>query len=84
MAHIGVVFKQGRSRTIVCTCRRDSLTVTVDGEKVIEWSGDYKTLAPETTEPSNETGMRISSRNGHFIISKIEITALSEPEEQVR
>ena len=62
VAHSGVVFKQGRSRTIVCTCRRDSLIVAVDGQKVIEWNGDYKTLGSETTESSNEYGLELYPR----------------------
>jgi hypothetical protein len=84
LAHTGVVFRQGRPRTIVCTCRRNSLIVTVDGKQVITWSGDFKTLGSEITERPNEYGMRIISRNSHFVISKIELTILSGPGSPVR
>jgi len=56
----------------------------VDGKQVIAWSGDFKTLGSEITERPNEYGMRIISRNSHFVISKIELTILSGPGSPVR
>jgi hypothetical protein len=42
---------------------------------MIDWNGDYKTLGSETAESSNR--IRITSQNGHFVISKVEIRALA-------
>ena len=75
-SHQGVVFKQGKPRTVVCTCRRDSVVVQVDGKKLLEWRGDYSTLSAEGSGTPDKRSLRIVSRNSHFVISKIELTVL--------
>lgn len=82
--HRGVVFKQGKPRTIVCTCRRDTLTVEVDGKKIIEWQGDYASLSAEGSRTPDKHFLRIVTRNNHFAISKIELRALSGTGNTVR
>jgi hypothetical protein len=76
-SHRGIVFKQGKPRTIVCTCRHNSLVVQVDSEKFLEWHGDYSTLSAEGSGTSDKRSLRIVCRNSHFVISKIELTVIS-------
>jgi hypothetical protein len=40
-AHAGVLLKNGVPSTIVCSVRKDRLSVTVDGRKVVDWKADY-------------------------------------------
>ena len=84
VSHRGVVFKQGKLRTIVCTCRHDSLVVQVNGEKLLEWQGDYGNLSAEGSGTPDKRRLRIVSRNSHFVISKIELTVLSGMGKTVR
>lgn len=83
-SHRGIIFNQGKTRTVVCTCRRDSLVVQVDGKKLLEWQGDYSILSAEGSGTDDQRSLRIISRNSHFVISKIELTVISGTGETVR
>ena len=84
VSHLGVVFKQGQQRTVVCTCRRNSLTVQADGKNLLEWQGDYNTLSAEGSGTPDGRSLRIVSRNSHFVITKIELTVISGTGRTVR
>jgi serine/threonine protein kinase len=83
-SHQGVVFNQGKERTIVCICRRDSLVVQADGNNLLEWQGDYSDLSPEGSRTFDGRYLRLVCRNSHFAISKVELTVISGTGKTVR
>jgi hypothetical protein len=49
-----MVIKGGAPRTIACTVRSRRVTVTCDGESVIDWIGSLKQLSPPDTDDKME------------------------------
>jgi hypothetical protein len=73
------VIKGGAPRTITCTIRKDRVTVTYDGQIIIDWKGDFKRLTPPNLDPLlvDHSVLYIGSFTS-YRISKVELTPLGE------
>jgi dienelactone hydrolase len=82
---IGGVLKQNRPSTIVCSVRTESVTVTVDGRKVIEWKGDASRLSnyKEIAVP-NPRALFMATWDTRFLFAKMTLTPISGEGQKLR
>jgi hypothetical protein len=73
-----VFLQKGRVSQIICTVRRDSVTVTCDGRSVVEWEGrpDQLSLSDYWKTPS-ETALFLGAYNCRYRFHRVTITPIS-------
>jgi hypothetical protein len=73
--HRGNVFQDGKSAEIVCSVRKKSVVVSVDGKKLFSFKGEGKRLTsnPVWAIPNREA-LYVGSWQSVYAISKIELT----------
>ena len=71
--------------TIVCGIRKDGITVSIDGKKVVTYKGDnsHLTNAPTLTMP-NRRALYVAAHDSAFTISKLALTPISGSGKVVR
>jgi len=70
---------QGQVSELLCTVRKDQVTVTLDGKTMIDWSGDFKRLSmpPDWAVPHPKR-LFLGSRLCSFRITKLEVMPLDD------
>jgi serine/threonine protein kinase len=71
----GTLLQTGRKHVLVYSVLSSGITVHIDGRPVINWSGDYRRLAPNAI-PLPKRAMAIIDAHTSYRISKIEFTPL--------
>jgi hypothetical protein len=71
----GALFKNGKASTIVTSVRRDGVTITFDGKKVVSWKGEYSrlTVMSDWTIPSSQI-LYLGCCDSKFTITKFQLT----------
>jgi len=70
----GPVFAKDQARTIVCSVRKDRVTVSVDGQTLIDWKPDYGRAADDPGWSVGDEGVLfIGSYATTFQIRKLEL-----------
>jgi len=74
----GTLLKNNRPSSAVCAVRKDGVTVTVDGKKIISWRGDYGKVRnlPEMAMSSPEV-LFIGGWESVYVIHKMILTPVS-------
>lgn len=72
------VLLKGRPSQIVCTVRKDSLTVTCDGHELIRWQGDPKRLSlSEYWKTPTDTALFLGAYDCRYRFSRVTLTPLN-------
>lgn len=72
------VLIKGRPSQIVCTVRKDSVTVMCDGHELLHWRGDPKRLSlSEYWKTPNETTLFLGAYDCRYRFSRVTLTPLS-------
>ncbi len=81
----GKLLRNGTPAAIVCSVRRDGLTLTVDGRKVIAWKGDYARLSniPEWKVPDPKA-LYLGCCDSKFVVLRAVVAPLSGPGQKLR
>lgn len=71
--------------TVVCSVRKEGVTMTVDGKKIFDWKGDYKRLGnhPALRMPRADV-LYLNAFNCIYRFSKISLTAVSGQGKKLR
>ncbi len=73
----GAFFVQGKPGTVVCSVRKDRVTVTVDGRKAIDWKADYTRLSLFSAwSVAHKNCLLLGSWTSVIRVSKLELTAV--------
>lgn len=74
----GRLLENGRPATILCSIRKDGVSMTVDGRKVFDWKGDYARLGniSPLTVPDRRA-LYINSFNCVYRFSRMTVTPVS-------
>ena len=74
----GTFLKTDEPSTVVCSVRRDKVTVTVDGKEIISWKADYNRISidPRWQVPSTDT-LSIGCYLALFRVDKIQLKPVS-------
>lgn len=74
----GQLFTNGTPSTVVCSVRKEGVKVTVDGRKVIDWTGEYKRLGNiKPLEMPEPRALYIHSYQCVYRFSRYELRAVS-------
>ncbi len=72
------VLVKGRPSQIVCTMRKDSVTVTCDGHELIHWQGDPKRLSlSDYWKTPTDSALFLGAYDCRYRISRVTLTPLS-------
>jgi hypothetical protein len=73
----GRFLEQGRPSEVICTVRKDSVTVSVDGREIIHWTGDPSglTLSDYWSTPTAEA-LFVGAYDCRYRITRIGLTPL--------
>ncbi len=72
------VLVKGRPSQIVCTVRKDSVTVTCDGHELIRWQGDPKRLSlSDYWKTPTDSALFLGAYDCRYRFSRVTITPLS-------
>jgi hypothetical protein len=74
--------KGAKPRTVVCSVRKDGITVTVDGTELIKWAADYEkaSIPPECAMPGNKSALFIGTqkvaavRSSSFQVTQLKVS----------
>jgi hypothetical protein len=72
------VFKKGRPSQIICTVRKETVEVSVDGRRIISWQGtsDQLSLSDYWKTP-NDNAMFLGAYDCRYRITRVTLAALS-------
>ena len=76
----GLIFTNGKMHTIVCSVRKDSITVSRDGRKVINFTGEMNRITDGFGYKSGDfptDRLWLGASKDPFVIGKIELKAIS-------
>ncbi len=77
-AYRGKVFPTSKPVTLVCSVRKNGVTVTADSKKIIEWKGDPKRLSQAAWWKVRRSDvLYVGSFNARFLIRKLSVVELS-------
>lgn len=78
-------FTDDRPRTLVFSIRRSSVTLTVDGRRIVEWKGDPRrlSLSPAFTVP-DERVLFLMTGTTSYEISRLVLVPVSGPGQKLR
>ena len=72
------LFRQGRASQVVCTVRKDSVTVVVDGVEIIRWQGDSSALSlSDYWNTPTENALFIGAYDSPYRITRVGLTPLT-------
>lgn len=79
------VLVKGRPSQIVCTVRKDSVTVTCDGHELVRWQGDPKrlSLSDYWKTPTN-SALFLGAYDCRYRFSRVTLTPLSDEGRKLR
>ncbi|HVW37239.1 MAG TPA: hypothetical protein VHB99_08030, partial [Pirellulales bacterium] len=77
----GRVLRDNQPNTLVCNVTKHGIRVTVNGESIIDFQGDFDRLSWPAIwgDPLAERLELIGSDDSRFAISKLELTVVSDP-----
>ena len=79
------VLTKNRASLIVCTVRKDSVTVTCDGRPLIEWRGDAKLLGlSEYWSTPHGTALFLGAYDCRYRFHRVWLTPLAGQGRQLR
>jgi len=83
--HRGQVLINGRQSTIVCSVRKEGVTMTVDGKKITDYKGAYERLGNlENLTMPNPKSLYVVSYDCIYTITKYVLTPVSGPGKNLR
>jgi hypothetical protein len=72
------IFEQNRPSCLVCTVRKDAVTVTCDGHPLLEWKGDPKELSlGDYWKTPHENVLFLGAYNCRYRFSRVTLVPLS-------
>ena len=72
------VLVKGRPSQIVCTVRKDSVTVTCDGHELIRWQGDSRRLSlSDYWKTPTDSALFLGAYNCRYRFSRVTLVPLS-------
>lgn len=81
----GAFLKDGRPSTILCAVRRESLTVSIDGRKILEYKGSWSRLSEgENLRMPDPRALGLGYHEGRVTLLKATLTPLSGSGQKLR
>lgn len=72
------LFQQGRASQVVCTVRKDSVTVVVDGVEIIRWQGDPSALSlSDYWSTPTDNALFIGAYDSPYRITRLGLTPIT-------
>jgi hypothetical protein len=83
--HRGQVLTNGKISTLVCTVRKDGVTMTADGKKITDYKGSFDRLGNlgNLTMPNTKT-LYVVAYDSVYVITKYTLTPVSGPGKNLR
>jgi hypothetical protein len=79
------IFQKNRPSCLVCTVRKDSVTVTCDGHPLLEWQGDPQELSlSDYWKTPHENVLFLGAYNCRYRFSRVTLVPLSGPGKPLR
>ncbi len=83
-SHKGPVFTKGKPARIVCSVRRTSIDVTVDGRKIVSWKADYSKFSLGHWAVPRKDALFLCSLNNVYEITRMSLTPVSGQGKKIR
>jgi hypothetical protein len=81
----GPIFANDKVQTFLCSVRKGSVLLTLDGKKFLEWKGDFKRLSGDSRYPHpNPEAILIGAWSSEYQISKMILTPVSGSGKRLR
>jgi predicted Ser/Thr protein kinase len=77
----GRIFESEKKGAILCSVRKDSIRITVDGRRIITWKGDLARLSIDVNDPFHPSSLRemtLGARASSFRFDKISLIPVSQ------
>jgi hypothetical protein len=79
------VLTQNRLSQIICTVKKDSVTVTCDGQELINWRGDSKRLSlSDYWKTPHDNSLFLGAYDCRYRIHRVTLTPLSGAGKRLR
>lgn len=82
----GTTFTNDKAATILCSVRKNGITVSVDGKSIIRWQGNRSSLAAVDffRFPRSPKQLYLGCCNSRWVISKLQLTLVSGPGKKLK